>query len=1789
MKVPASNPEPAKIQTFWRPFASIASAIVGCVLATQSGFAAANDYFGTNNPAGAGYTDASGGNYWGTSTTETGGSAWANADIMVFGINASDFAAVNGFSGGPYAYTIALNNNDDIDGFDVGATNVAITLGGTSNEHFDTSPITIAVTNFSTLIWDNTHDGGFNFNKETVTFTGPGTNIFLTDMGGNDTAVLSQGAEAGGAANNVTVILDEASYGSYSLSGGYDLYSGNLIFATPAACNSALNSLSSGKYFQIGWGSPGPNPTIDNTTGSSQTLALGSGTYSLAGDFTFVGSSSLSLGSQGVELTGNPRQITVENNTLSIFGVISNSPSTSGDGINKLGAGTLQLGASNTYNGPTFVFGGTLQLTNSGSIAASSGLVVSNATFDISGLATAETTLSSLSLSNSPTLVVSEPAGSVTNIIATALNLDGTPVTVNFSALPAITGYPVTFPILDGTTINGTPNFILGSMPPSPGNAYQGYLTSIPASGLVELVLTNGPAPVMPLTWTGSVNGSATETWDVGNTADWRNSSGQATAFQDGDPVTFDDTATGSKIVNMVTTVTPDNLTVNNSASSYTFTGGHLGNDYPNTLTLNKEGSGTLTLQESGDNFSGGINVSGGTVIIDNNSGDITGGATIAAGSAMQLGNNDMGDQLPQGIITVNGSLTFDCADNLTTVNSAFAGAGTVMQISTNTVLLNDSGSSSGNWSTVVTSGTLQVADSSALGSLPGGSVTITNGGTLDLGGDNNQNDANFGAKQFIIAGAGVNGDGTIINSGVYEQEDAFESVTLTNDATVAGPSRWDMRNGTPVLNLNGFTLTVTNISTLALVDATVTPGTIIVQSNANLDVEETCSITNPGTITVENGGALGLYASSHGSVTRNVVLNGGSLTNVSGDSETAYLDSPILMQQNSTVGNLNVGVTTFYDGAISDGGNGLSLSFGGLGTNFLSGTNTYTGATVVNGDDYGNTLGLSGFGSISASSQIIVTNDGIFDVSLSSMPFSGTNTLVLGDDVNGQGTLNLGSTLITNLNSINLINPVLNMAVLNASNPCITVTHLYLGDGTQSGTINITALPPVLPAQFPLIKCANETGTYNLNLGTLPSGYSGNLVNNPANNSIDLQITGHPVGTWNGGGYPDNYWDDAANWDGASLTGNDPLTFAGTVGLNNTNDLTGEIAQSITFWSTAGAFILNPSNNVSLTLNGSIVNESTATETINIPLSYGQAETFNGASGKLIIGGGITNTAAANSLTLEGSGILTNSLASLSPTDTNTLNVSGADAAWTIMDNPSSTPITIPWVFQVNSGTLNFGSGSSAPNLTSTTGHNSPADNSLGTVSGGSATLDISAGSLTLDGPLDTCTALNSTGIVTQAGGTLNINNPSEAFQGANNANLGEQSIVNISGGTMNMGTPTAPNSYTFFLASRGNGTLNMSGSGTLNCSTLDLSRNASGNTFGSIGVVNLNGGVIVATEVSTATSAAQTGPATDYPPSATFNFNGGILRAAASSTTFYQGHTVSPAIPITSIVQAGGAFIDSSNFAISVLEPLQHDSTLGATPDGGLTKLGSGALTLTATNTYTGPTTVSDGTLAVKGSIAAGAVTVETNGTLAGAGTVGGNVTINPGGAIAPGNVGVIGTLTVAGNVGLSGNAEIALNATTLTNSVLVSAGALSLSGTLTVTNISGTLALSNSFKLFNAASMSGTFSATNLPPLNPGLAWNWNPANATLTVVQGVASGSPGITGISLSGGNVTISGTNAQAGATYYLLTSTNLLLPISQWTPVSTNVAAGNNFTFIGTNTVTPGARQQFYILSSTNN
>jgi outer membrane autotransporter protein len=109
-----------------------------------------------------------------------------------------------------------------------------------------------------------------------------------------------------------------------------------------------------------------------------------------------------------------------------------------------------------------------------------------------------------------------------------------------------------------------------------------------------------------------------------------------------------------------------------------------------------------------------------------------------------------------------------------------------------------------------------------------------------------------------------------------------------------------------------------------------------------------------------------------------------------------------------------------------------------------------------------------------------------------------------------------------------------------------------------------------------------------------------------------------------------------------------------------------------------------------------------------------------------------------------------------------------------------------------------------------------------------------------------------------------------------------------------------------------------------------------------------------------------------------------------------------------------------------------------------GSLVKTGTGILTLSGANTYTGPTTVNGGELRVNGSIVSD-VTVN-GGTLGGTGQTGA-VTAN-GGTIAPGNS--IGTMRVNGNFTLKSGAtyEVEANANGQSDKVIVK-GTVNLTG--------------------------------------------------------------------------------------------------------------------------------------------
>jgi fibronectin-binding autotransporter adhesin len=251
---------------------------------------------------------------------------------------------------------------------------------------------------------------------------------------------------------------------------------------------------------------------------------------------------------------------------------------------------------------------------------------------------------------------------------------------------------------------------------------------------------------------------------------------------------------------------------------------------------------------------------------------------------------------------------------------------------------------------------------------------------------------------------------------------------------------------------------------------------------------------------------------------------------------------------------------------------------------------------------------------------------------------------------------------------------------------------------------------------------------------------------------------------------------------------------------------------------------------------------------------------------------------------------------------------------------------------------------------------------------------------------------------------------------------------IVNQSGGTF---TNTATQTW---IGETGQGTWNMN-NGSAILGTVILADTSSGG-----GTLNLIGGLFRATGISSPNPGAPT----------TLNFNGGTLQAGADNVSFISGLNAA-------YVQAGGAVIDSQGFNIGIPQ------TLSDSGGGGLTKLGSGTLTLAGANNYAGNTLINAGTLATTtASSGAGSYTVA-NGAALGVTVLGAGAQLNMNNATLASSTAA--TLNV--DVGAFGNPTAA--------AVNVS-GTLAVNGTITI-NVADGLPQLGQFPLLKYGSRTGS----------------------------------------------------------------------------------------------------------------
>ena len=436
-------------------------------------------------------------------------------------------------------------------------------------------------------------------------------------------------------------------------------------------------------------------------------------TYINAGTLTVAGAGQLSTNAT-VNYAGKIFNNSVFNYASSKAQILSGGISGIGS-LTNAGPGTLTLTGTNTYTytGSTTITGGTLALSGNGSLSNTAVITINGGTLALAGVTNVVgSPTSPIGKVNLTSATLQLPAdANTTNICASSLNLADNNSVINVSALPTITANPSLFPLISYTSFSGG-SINLGTLP----SIYKGYLSNDMASLVIWLVVTNAPAK--PVVWGGGVN----NLWNT-TTLNWTNA-GVAVIYNENDFVTFDDLGK-TNLVNLTSSHTPATLALTNNVLNYTFTGvGSIGG----VVGLNKQGSASLTLAETGgDNFSGGIVVGGGTVVLDDANCAIFGGVSIASGATLQIGNNDTNGSLPTGTVDDQGTVAFKRTDNIL-LSRVIPGGGGLTQNGSGKLTLSATNTYTGN--TTVLQGTLALGVAGAVNS--SAQIDVSNG-TLDL------------------------------------------------------------------------------------------------------------------------------------------------------------------------------------------------------------------------------------------------------------------------------------------------------------------------------------------------------------------------------------------------------------------------------------------------------------------------------------------------------------------------------------------------------------------------------------------------------------------------------------------------------------------------------------------------------------------------------------------------------------------------------------------------------------------------------------------------------------------------------------------------------------------------------------------------------------------------------------------------------------------------------------------------------------------------------------------------
>lgn len=772
----------------------------------------------------------------------------------------------------------------------------------------------------------------------------------------------------GGGADNGVLQLSDTDPNTNVASGGVMFFHKEMTFSGRTAANADLENVHG-----------------NNTWQGAITLQTGGNEYAIQSD---AGSLTVTSAITNATATATERQLYLQGAAGgNVSGNITDASGTTGlVDIYKAGAGTWTISGTNSSIGSTNVTGGTLVYSSTAAMGGTTAFNLSNgATLDVSALGTltlAQTqTLSGIgtvigsiaSTSNGATITPGNGTTAGTLAINGTLTLDGSN-TINIGLTNNPAGTNDMLSVNGGLSLAGTNTIAIQLLNTVLGSGTYDLInyTGSETGGLGNLVLTGlgnttrqtfsltNPSGQIDLVVSGNpanlkwVGGANANTWDLKTTSNFFNLGTNASdIYYDLDAVTFDDTGNAASPVNIASTLTPASVTVNNSAENYTFAGT---GSLTGAMTLTKSGTGTLT-------------------ILTTNS--YTGGTMINSG-VVQVGNGTTSGSLGSGPITDNGSLIFNLPGTVS-VPGNISGSGSITKQGSGEVDL--SGASTYSGGTTISAGTLGAGGSTPLGTNGGGTSiaagarlltlgTITIPGTITLSG-NYDGAAGHGAIEASGGTATAGATATVSN------------LNLTGNTTLAA-DQYSALVVSGTISGTGDNMNIVGGGTVDFTGANTYTGSTTVNSGVILQPNNATSLgTGTSGLTVASGGEI--YA------TVNEIL--AYAMNVAGFGVGGTEASP-------TVGAIRTGgsTTVTYSGPITlsadagfyvDGGATMAV------TGNVTGTNTnlvLTGAASSTGSITGN---------------ISLGSGGITDASAGNWIIAGTTT-----SFTGPVTINTGATL---------------------------------------------------------------------------------------------------------------------------------------------------------------------------------------------------------------------------------------------------------------------------------------------------------------------------------------------------------------------------------------------------------------------------------------------------------------------------------------------------------------------------------------------------------------------------------------------------------------------------------------------------------------------------------------------------------------------------------------------------------------------------------------------------------